>query len=302
MLTIENSDDILTFIKVVQLGSFQAAADTLNISTSLTSKRIARLEKNLSATLLYRSTRRLTLTEIGRRYFDHVQSIPTQIQTAYESTLPLNDAMYGQFKLIIPTGFDHSIKQLMLPQFVLDYPDIEMEVQVVMNPSDHFNDDFDVLVTGKRPHEKFPDTNMICRKLMNLPAGIYASREYLQNHKKPTKPDDLNKHRCLSYLHADHWPFIDKNGQSFTIQVPNAFYTNSSNLLHAITCNNGGITYAHDYMFREEIKNGSVIKLLKCYTPKVLLECFAFYHHHQYQPIKTRTFIERLLNCYAPFR
>lgn len=302
MSLISNTDDIITFIKVVQLGSFQAAALALDISTSLASKRITRLENDLNAKLLHRSTRRLTLTEIGRRYFENVQSIPLQIETAYESTVPLNDAMQGVMKIILPYGFDNSVKQHVLPKFMLDYPDIHLDVQVVTNPGDLLDQDFDLLVNGKQPHEKFPDNNMVCRKILDLPAGVYASTGYLSQHKAPNKPQDLVKHRCLSFFKADDWPFLDKQGRSFSIRIPSSFNSNSSGLLQGLTVNHCGICYGFDFMFSEGLADGSIVKLLEPYVPKTLLECYLFYPQSKYLPAKTRELIERLLDTYQQFR
>lgn len=302
MKPISNSDDILTFIKVVQKGSFQAAADALQISSSLASKRISRLEANLNAQLLHRTTRHLTLTEIGRHYFNNVQSIPLQLQSAFEQTIPLNDAMQGHMKIIVPYGFDNSIKQHVLPQFMHDYPDITIELQVVMNPADHLNEDFDLLVNGKRPNERFPDTNLVRRKLLDLPAGVYASKQYLQQHKRPNKPKDLLQHRCLSFIKGDDWPFIDKGGNTTLVHVDSALHSNSSGLLQGMTINHCGICYGFDFMFADGLADGSIVKILEQYVPKTMMECYLFYHQTEYMPAKTRELINRLLAVYHPYR
>lgn len=302
MNAISHFDDVLTFIQIAQLGSFQAAAQALNISTSLASKRLSRLEAELGATLMHRSTRRLVLTETGQRYLNKVQSIPLQLEAANEEAQHLSQNMQGQLKIILPYGFDNSVKQHVLPGYMLDYPDIRLQVEVVMNPWDHIQQPFDLLVTGKQPHEHFPDTSLICRKLLDLPAGIYASREYLSKHPQPNTPQALTQHRCLSFFRGEHWPFLDQAGQTYHIKVPSAFQSNSSGLLQGMTTNHCGVCYGFDFMFQDELASGDVIKLLEHQTPKTLLEVFVFYPKTEFMPRKTRVLLDRLLATYAPYR
>ncbi len=302
MSIINNLDDILTFAKVAKLGSFQAAAIALNISTSLVSKRVTRLEKELDAKLMHRSTRRLILTEIGETYYRSIQSIPDQLQTAYEQTIPLNDAMQGELKIILPYGFDNSIKQHVLPQYMHDFPNVRFQIRVVMNPKDHMHQRFDLLVSGKLPHERLPDTTLVCRKLMNLPAGVYASKSYLEKNKRPTKPQELTNHRCLSFLWNYDWAFLDKNKTTYTIRTDPVFDSNSSSLLASMTEEDLGICYGFEFMFSEAIERGTIVQLLKKHTPKTLLEVYVFYPQSEYMPAKTRVLIDRMLDTYKRFR
>ncbi|MDF1653819.1 MAG: LysR family transcriptional regulator [Coxiellaceae bacterium] len=302
MSIINNLDDILTFAKVAKLGSFQSAATALNISTSLVSKRVTRLEQQLNAKLMHRSTRRLLLTETGETYYKYIQSIPDQLQSAYEQTIPLNDAMQGELQIILPYGFDNSVKQHVLPQYMKDFPSVKFQIRVVMSPMDHLHQSFDLLVSGKQPHERLPDTSLMCRKLMNLPAGVYASKKYLEQNKRPTKPQDLVNHPCISFIWAYEWPFLDEQGDTYTIRVNPIFDSNSSSLMSGITENGLGICYGFDFMFTEGLEDGSIVRLLKKHTPKTLLEVYLFYPQSNYMPIKTRELIDRMLDTYKKFR
>jgi DNA-binding transcriptional LysR family regulator len=302
MSLIKNADDILTFVSVVNAGSFQAASDVLDISTSLVSKRISRLEAALGATLMHRSTRRLLLTEVGLQYFERVKLLPLMLESAKEQALSHSHVMQGEMRLVLPFGFDNSLKQHVLPDYVLEFPDVHFKIDVVKNPWDYISSAFDILVTGKMPHERFPDTSLVCRKLLNLPAGVFASVDYLKEHKRPRVPADLKKHRCLCFTGANAWPFLDKAGMTYDLQVRSAFSSNSSGLLQGMTEKGCGVCYGFDFMFQAGLADGSISRLLTKYVPPTLLETYVFYPKTDYLPVKTRVLIDRMLAMYAKYR
>lgn len=299
MTVIESLDDILTFVRVVEQGSFQAAGKVQHISKSLVSKRITRLEQQLGVQLLYRSTRRLDLTEAGQHYYEKVKSIPIQLEAARESTLPLSDGMEGSLKLIVPVGFGMSLSQHVLPDFMQDFPNIDIQIKSATEPLDCVHENFDILVSGKQPGELLPDVNLVAKHLLDLPAGIYASADYIETHGLPKTPQDLKSHPCICYFDGDAWPFLDEQGTAYTVQVKPHFYSDNSLLLAHITRAGQGVCYGFDFMFEpEEFAQGRIVKILDDCIPDVLLNCYVFYPKSDYLPAKTREMIEWMLAAY----
>lgn len=299
MSTIESLDDIVTFVSVIEKGSFQAAGKALGISKSLVSKRVTRLEEQLGVQLLQRSTRRLDLTEAGQNYFEKVKSIPIQVEAARETTLPLSDGMEGELKLVVPLGFGMSMMKELLPQYMKDFPKIKVQMKSIQEPLSCMNENFDIIVSGKRPHESFPDSNLISRHLLDLPAGIYASREYLESHGTPKNPDDLKDHQCICYIGGNNWPFLDKKGNTYDVQVQPYFRANNSPLLAQVVLADQGVCYGFDYMFEpENFSSGKIVKVMDNHVLDVLLNCHLFYPNTDYLPAKTRVMIDRMLETY----
>lgn len=299
MSTIESLDDITTFVKVIEEGSFQGAGKVLGISKSLVSKRVTRLEEQLGVQLLNRSTRRLDLTEAGQNYFEKVKSIPLQIDAARESTLPLSDGMEGELKLVVPLGFGMSMMQALLPKYMADFPNVTIQMKSIQEPLTCMNENFDIIVSGKRPHERFPDSNLISKPLLDLPAGIYASREYLEKNGTPKHPDDIKNHQCICYIGGNNWPFLDKDGNTYEVHVQPYFRANNSPLLAQVVLADQGICYGFDYMFEpEDFASGKIVKIMGQHVLDVLLNCHLFYPNTDYLPAKTRVMIERMLETY----
>ncbi len=305
---IESLGDITTFVQVIEIGGFRGVGKQLGISKPLVSKRFTRLEKQLGIQLLHRSTRLLTLTESGRHCFEQVKSIPLQIETARESTRPLCDGTEGHLKLIVPVGFGMSMMKKLLPQFMRDFPDIDIQMKSVEHPLRHVNEGFDIIVSGKRPYETFPDPNLIAKHLLDLPAGLYASPAglyaspaYLEKYGTPESPEDLKQHKCICYTEDHQWPFLDADGNLYLRHITPHFRGNNSLLLANVALCDQGICYGFDFMFdREDFIQGRIVKILQQHIPKVTMNRYLFYLKTDYLPAKTRELIRRMLEAYRP--
>lgn len=302
MSIIESLDDIITFVKVVEEGSFQGAGTALIVSKSLVSKRVTRLEKQLGVQLLYRSTRRLDLTNAGQHYFEKVKTIPLQVEVARETTLPLSDGMEGELKLVVPLGFGMSLVKGVLPQYMADYPNIDIQLNSIEEPLSCANENFDIIVSGKRPNEQFADSNLVCKHLLDLPAGVYASPNYLKKYGTPQTPQDLVNHKCICYnKKGNNWPFLDKNGETTITTVKPHFRGNNSPILANVALAGQGVCYGFDYMFeKDDFEEGRIVRILNDHVPDVLLNCYLFYTKTDYLPAKTREMIDRMLKAYQP--
>jgi DNA-binding transcriptional LysR family regulator len=291
-----NIEHIFTFIKVVESGSFTAAADLLGLSKSVVSKHVSALEDVLQAQLIKRTTRKLNVTDIGREYYDQVKSIPYAVEHAQQAIQPHKDEPRGKLKVISPLNFISSLKLDVVPQYLLQHPHVELELLGVRPVIDYLDEQFDVIILWKLQHDTFLNYNLQSVKLFSMPIGVYASPDYLAKHGAPKTPADLKSHNCFSSL-GNSWPFKQAGGDVFSVDVGGRLNTNSDEVVDAVCSQNGGIAYSYPFVFYKSLKRGHVLPILSDYT-HVFIELYAFYHPTSFLPRKIAVFIEEMQTYY----
>lgn len=193
------------FRRVVERGSFSAAAADLDLSNGAVSKHIGQLEGHLGARLLNRTTRRLSLTEAGRTYYERCVRLLDDLDEAERAVRQLHAAPRGRLKISAPMSFGILHLAPALPEFGLRYP--EVEVDVVLNDRfvDLIDEGYDVAL---RIITDLPDSTLVARRFTLVRRVVCAAPAYLERHGVPVTPDDLKRHHCLIYsLTGDDWRF-----------------------------------------------------------------------------------------------
>lgn len=281
---------ILTFLHVVEQGSFTKAADLLNISKSVVSKHVCALEEALSCQLLSRSTRKLEITEIGQQYYQSLKNIPAQLTEAEDLIHDYQSEPKGLLKVIAPANFESSLKADVVPNFLKQYSKVQLQLEFEKNPEDYVNSSFDVIIMWKLNHDIFPNYNLISKKLFSMPIGIYASPKYLKKHGTPKVPEDLRNHNCFSQIDFK-WPFKTKNKDVKYVEVSGNLKTKSVEIIHAATLQGLGIAYSYPFVFQQALKDKTAVKLLDDYT-QFYADIHAFYQQSTYRQIKVSAFIQ----------
>lgn len=289
-------EHIMTYIKVVELGSFTSAAHEMNLSKSVVSKHVSFLEEALSARLLKRTTRKLSVTDVGKVFYEQVKNIPYEVEHAQQAIQPFNHEPNGLLKVICPSNFISSLKTDVVPDYLLKYPKVNLSLKGVRPVIDYINADYDVIVLWKLEHLKFQDYNMVAVKLFSMPVGIYATPAYLKEHGTPETPDDLVDHNCFSSV-GRRWPFCEKDRAVYYKEVSGRLRSQSDDITHSACIKGVGITYSYPFMFEEDLKSGTVVQLLKDYT-QVDLELYAFYHPTPFLPPKISAFLDEMKAFY----
>lgn len=287
---------IMTYIKVVELGSFTSAAHDMNLSKSVVSKHVSALEEVLNVRLLKRTTRKLTVTDVGQVFYDQVKNIPYQVEHAQMAIQPFNDQPHGLLRVISPDNFISSLKEEVVPGYLLKYQNVDLNLRGVRPVSDFVNDEYDIIILWKLQHLNFPDYNMVAVKLFSMPIGIYATPEYLAEHGTPKTPDDLAQHNCFSSA-GKRWPFREKDGTVYYKNIDGQLRSQNDEIIQAACMRGVGIAYSYPFLFEKELKSGRVIQVLQEYT-QVFIEMYAFYHPTPYLPPKISTFIDAMKDYY----
>ena len=193
-------DDMLLFSRLVELKSFTSVADELEISRSLVGKRISRLENDLGAQLINRSTRQLELTEAGRTFCQYCVQLVDTVNEAKNAVSEIRGKPIGNLSINAPVTFGQTI----LPPAIVEFLMIYTDVRISLNLSDQFVDviegGFDIVIRIGT----LKDSTLKARKIGSTALHVYAHKNYLEKNGTPKTPADLKNHNCLAYRGVEH--------------------------------------------------------------------------------------------------
>ncbi|VAW99794.1 Transcriptional regulator, LysR family [hydrothermal vent metagenome] len=277
------------FRRVAETGNFSEVAREMEISQPTVSKHVAALEKHLSIKLLNRSTRQLSLTEVGKQYYDRCIHILDELNET-ESLLRNQESVpSGTLRINTPVTFGEICIVPHLWQFLDKYP--ELLIDLIMD--DHYVD----LVKGGVDLAirigPMTDSALVARKLGDSPRVVFASPNYLKSRGEPKNLQDLKDHDCIVYTlltTRNEWHFIGPNGEE-TVRVSGRFSVNNPRTICDAVIDGQGIAVAPLWLVDKYIKTGQVRVILENYVPTPL-EIHAVFPGRRYVPAKVRCFIE----------
>jgi DNA-binding transcriptional LysR family regulator len=262
-MSILNYMEAFTF--TVKTGSFTAAAEQLGLSKSYVSKQVSQLENDLGTRLLYRTTRKLSLSHDGEQFYQHCQLIMTEADKAIAEVMESHDCPRGVIKLSIPQSFVLSEAGSALIKFQHQYPDIELDIMTSGSNVDLIEESIDLaLRIGE-----LADSTMMSRKLMECEFQVLASPKYLQQQGVPHQPKALTQHNCLIYSASPlkrQWPFRLPSGETITVNVKGSLRCNDGQYIINSALKGLGICFGPSMMFKHHIDNNQLCLLLEDYT------------------------------------
>lgn len=290
-------NDMLVFAQVVKERSFTAAATRLNVSKSRVSKSVSRLEGMLGVRLLQRSTRRLSLTEVGEAYFEHCDRILEEINLAEDTISRLHLEPRGTLKISSSVAFGTLHVAPALPGFMALYPDLSVDLTI----SDRFVDlveegyDLALRITAE------PGLNLVARRLAPIRRKICASPSYLASRGTPLSPSELKHHNCLDYSYLSTGSYWRLRGPAGDIAVPvsGTLRMNDDEALSQAVLGGVGLALLPTFIVGKELQAGKLVEVLPGYVPT---ERFLYAVHlpNRHLPLKTRVFLDYLLERFGP--
>lgn len=300
------------FIKIVDKGSLVAAANALSLSPAMVSNHLQTLEKHVGAALIYRTTRRQQLTELGQQYYDRCVEIlgmvaDTQaLASGHSEGLPT-----GKITISAPTSFGSETLVSALHRFHQQYPQIETRLLLNDRNVDLIEDDIDLAIRIG----KLPDSNLIARELCTYKMIVCASPDYLQRCGTPTSPEQLSQHNCLLFRTGalTPWKFYpakeasDKGIteantvipiNSTVVSVSGNLQTNNGRALRKAACEGMGIIMQPCILLKDDIQQGLLVPLLNDYVVSTRT-IHLLYLKNRNLPPKTRSLIDFLLAYFA---
>jgi DNA-binding transcriptional LysR family regulator len=252
------------FVAVADAGSFAGAGRALSISTVMVSKYIADLELRINASLIQRTTRRLSLTEIGERFCAECRQILTHVRNAENDADDMRATARGVLKLVVPVAFGSTLVAPAMVDYLAQHPEVSLELELS-------NRSPQVIAEGlcAAVHiGKLDDSTLIGRPLRSHRAVVCASPAYLERRGAPQTPADLAQHDCLDFL---RWQSFSRwqLGAHFEVtpSPPIRFRSNSAEALKQAALKGMGIAILTDIFIKQELEQGSLVSILAPYVP-----------------------------------
>lgn len=259
-----NINDLTLFAKVIEYGTFTAAADYLNLPKSTLSRRISYLENQLGERLIIRNTRRINITEFGQAVLDHVYVIEREAQEINDLATYRQITPTGRLKVSLPPNFTDFIKKDFFQCFINKYPDVHLDLDFSPRRVDIVAERYDLAV---RMASSLPDdTLLVARPLKKLSGGLYASPKYLEKHGKPKLPDDLEKHVGIHLTNSlgEIQPWCLTDGKStWRGTPPGPVSVNSVEMVRLLAIQDIGIISITSTLVEEYVNQGKLIRLLE---------------------------------------
>jgi DNA-binding transcriptional LysR family regulator len=250
------------FVAVVDLGSLTAAANKMGISAPMVGKHLRALEAHLGAAVLVRSTRRQSLSEIGRAYYERCKVILDEVRMADSGAAVLRQKPRGRLRISAPVSFG----SLRFAPALVDYMNAhaEVSVELILNDRvvDLIEDGFDAAIRIGN----LGDSNLVARPLASYSMMIAATPEYLSRHGIPVTPADLAQHNCLGFTHWRHsggW----KLGRRHIDDVQRQFECNHGPALRMVALQSLGLVMQPKILLEDDVAAGRLVALLNKYIP-----------------------------------
>jgi DNA-binding transcriptional LysR family regulator len=259
---------------LAQQGSYTAAATRLGVSKAAMSQRIAELERAARVPLVQRTTRSVRLTEAGQRLVDDTRASFEQIENSFAQVRDLAGVPSGLLRVTAPVAFARQQLAPRLADFLREYPDVRLELDMSDRLSSLATEGFDLAI---RHTARPPDTH-VAWTLCSTHSVLVASKAYLRRAGTPQKPTDLQDHNCLHYLRAQDTPtwtlarvkpkVKDKaNDERITVPVTGQLAANNSEALREAALTGLGIALLPDFSAQAALQQGKLVRVLPDWQP-----------------------------------
>ena len=286
----ESLSDIAVFVQVVRDGSFTKASDRLELSRSVVSKYVTRLEERLGARLLNRTTRRLSLTEAGRVFYERSRRGLEEIEEAETEVSRLQGEARGLLRVNSPMSFGILHVAPLLPEFLAENPEVSVDMNLDDRKVDVIEEGFDVSIRIT----DLPDSSLVARRLGPCRHAIVAAPAYLEKHGVPRTPDDLRDHNIIAYQYqesATDWHFLTEDKEQITVPVSGSIQMNNSLALREALLGGIGITRTPTFVVGEDIAAGKLVSLLPNYQT-LEVSIYLVYPQRRHLSPKVRAFVD----------
>jgi DNA-binding transcriptional LysR family regulator len=285
-------EDIQTFVRVVESGSFTAAAERLRRAKSAVSRRVSELEERLGVRLLNRNTRRINLTDSGRAFYARCVRLLSDLEEAELAVSSAHASLRGTLRVAAPMSFG----VLHLADAINDFLGLHQQVRLEADLNDRrvnlIEEGFDVAVRIGA----LEDSSLIARRLAPIRHVTCASPAYLERFGTPRVPEDLAKHTGLSYSNvpeSSQWQYRCPGGERQTVRIACRMLVNNGDVLLSAAVRGLGIVVSPTFLAYRAIARGDLVPILTDYRPPGD-SAYAVYPPGRYLSHRVRAFIDFL--------
>jgi len=289
--------DMQAFVKVVDKGTFAAAAEELGLTSSAMSKLVSRLEDRLGVRLLHRTTRRLALTPEGEIFLARSREIIEDICEAEAEVSRAGRRPQGRLRVNCTSGFAFHQLARVMPRFLASYPELRVELSVTDRVVDLLAENADV---GLRSGEVIAPT-LVVRRITHFERRLYASPAYLASHGEPTNPSDLiAKHACVAHATQGtvRWPFI-VDGHRRELEIQSRLVVDNAEAALCLALSGAGIARVAEMMAAQSVRDGLLVPVLAGFHSNEPVVFSAVYPQGRHRMPKVRAFLDFLGEQFA---
>lgn len=278
------------FRAVVDEGAFARAARRLRLSKAAVSKHVAALEEALATRLLHRTTRRLSLTTDGERYYERATALLDEIEALEREMREGSESPRGTLRVAAPLSLGLTHLSPLVPAFLAEHPSVRIELTLTDRIVDVVEEGVDVAIRAVR---QLADSSLIARRLAVASRVLVAAPAYLERRAAPTSPAELADHECLRYTgmrEPDVWRFVDDTGREVAVSVDGPFDVDNSLALRPALLAGLGLTLTPRFVVEEELAAGRLVTCLDEWaaTPATVWGVYPARRHHS---AKLRAFL-----------
>jgi len=289
---------LTVFGRVVECGGFSAAARRMNMSTTMVANHIQSLEERLGVRLLNRTTRKVSLTETGKFYYERSSQILGELEDVDREAGALSSTPRGTVKLYSTSA----IVRFLLPvmdEFLRLYPSVSLDFTIGERMVDMVEEGYDLAI-----RTNLLDSALIARKLTPWRHILVCGPTYLETHPAPVTPEDLRDHNCLRYEYyafGDTWRFEKADGTPSDVKISGTVVSNSAETLRSLTMSGHGVFLAPSFVVFEDIEAGRLFQIMPDYRG-IEFSIDAIFPNRSHLPTKVRLFIDLLVDRFAEHR
>jgi DNA-binding transcriptional LysR family regulator len=284
---------MLVFAEVVATGSFTEAARRLGLSKASVSREVARLERRLGAQLLRRTTRSMSLTEVGEVFHAGCQRVAEEAEQAERSVGELQAEPRGEVRLAASVSFGQFHVAPRLPAFLARHPKVRVRLDLTDRMVDLVSEKLDlaIRITGR-----LRDATLVQRRLCPIRFVVCAAPAYLERHGTPRRPADLERHECLGIVASPWRLMLAREGR---IRLQGILQIDNGEALRRVAVLGQGIVCLPTYLVGDDLRAGRLVRIL---PERLTLEASAFALHPQNRnpSPKVRALVDHLAATLGP--
>jgi DNA-binding transcriptional LysR family regulator len=254
-------NEIVVFAKVVETGSFTAAAQALGLPKSTVSRKLAQLEERLDARLLQRTTRKLRLTDVGRAYYERCAQIVADLAAAEQVVAELQASPRGLLRVTAPIDLGGLWLGALAAEFLREQPDIQLELVVSDQVFDLVDERLDVALR----FGPLADSSLVVRRLGAISAVVVGAPAYLDRRGAPTHPTQLSDHDTVAFVPVSRfrtWSLVGPGGETFELALASRLTANSVFAAREAVLHGAGLAVLPDFTIAADVAAGRLVRVL----------------------------------------
>ncbi|WP_199098995.1 LysR family transcriptional regulator [Dyella sp. ASV21] len=254
------------FVRVVESGSFSAAAEVARVSPTMAGKHIRAIEERLGARLLHRTTRRQQLTEVGQLYYERCKQVLADVELAEASASELQATPRGRLRLTAPMSFGSRRLTPALTEYLQRYPDVSVDLVLDNRVIDLVGEGFELAIRIGA----IDDPQLVARPLLPYRMLLAASPAYLARHGTPTHPGELSAHACLglsNWRRRDQWRLLGVRGEECDVPVHGRLAADHGDALRIAALHDAGIVLQPEVLLTDDLRAGRLVHVLPGWGP-----------------------------------